>query len=489
MATESTASSGTDAPEPTESSDTEESNGAPAAAPAEQQAAAPRAAPQADVARRAFFKEFGRQAVTTVGQVAGMANIVSRTSTSAAVNLLGLDEETLTGRPARTPAARPRRERATTRKTISTGTDVEDTFRSPYRLEGDDLILLDQRVIPEALEELTCRRGSDVAYHLRTGAIRGGPVMAQVAAYGLAATARERQAKPAEAREAELRRTRNALATARLSARLPTWAMERMDVVRDELADDVSGEVIADALRAEADAIAQRFSSDHVAIAGHLIEALPVPADRPLQVIVHGAPGALAGGQFGTTLSALAQIAEGGRNVLVYLTEARPFMEGARLANWELRQLGVEHRVVPDAAVAWLLSRETIDAVLLTPDWITADGSTVALIGSLAVATQARAIDPPIGTDRPQVIACGSSAVVDLATADTSEMQAEMRPTREINSYLEGVNIGTTEAMVPAVDVLAPGAIDVLITEHGPVRPFTPARLRELADPIVGPVS
>ena len=54
--------------------------------------------PDVDPERRAFFLEFGKQAVVTVGQVAGMANIVGRTSSSAAANLLGLDEK---------PAARP----------------------------------------------------------------------------------------------------------------------------------------------------------------------------------------------------------------------------------------------------------------------------------------------------------------------------------------------------------------------------------------------
>jgi methylthioribose-1-phosphate isomerase len=210
-----------------------------------------------------------------------------------------------------------------------------------------------------------------------------------------------------------------------------------------------------------------------------------VPEERPLAVVVHGAPGALAGGQFGTTLSALAQIADSGRDVMVYLTEARPFMEGARLANWELRQLGVEHRVVPDAAVAWVLANERIDAVLLTPDWITADGSMAALIGSLAVAQQARACVPPDGGDRPLVIAAGSSVVIDLASADGAELPSEMRPTREINSYLDAVHIGTSEATVPATDVLAPATIDMLITEHGPMRPMTAEGLREIAEPVV----
>lgn len=432
-----------------------------------------------DVARRAFFKDFGRQAITTVGQVAGMADIVSRTGTSAAASLLGLDEAALTGRPAPTP----RRERATTRRTISSGVKVDDTFRSPYRLEGDDLILLDQRVIPVAVEELTCRRGSDVAYHLRTGAIRGGPVMAQVAAYGLAATARERQGKPAEVRDAEIRRTRNALATARPSSRLPEWAMERMDAVLESLEEDASGTAIADALRAEADVIAQRFQADHLAIVGHLVDALPAPDDRPMHVLVHGAPGALAGGLFGTGLTALARLVEMGRDVVVHVTETRPFMEGARLANWELRQLDVAHRVVPDSAVAWLLASETIDAVLLSPEWITADGSTVGVVGSRGVAQLARATMPGPDAERPLVIVSGSSAAIDISRPDAADIPTELRPTREINSYLDGLAIGTAEAVVPAVDVIPPDAIDMLITEHGPMRPVTTEALRSVGGP------
>ena len=94
---------------------------------------------------------------------------------------------------------------------------AEDAFRSAYRLSEDGLVLLDQRAVPERLDEVVARRGSDVAYYLRLGVARGGPLMAQVAAYGLALTADERRQASPDALRAELRRTRQALVEARPS--------------------------------------------------------------------------------------------------------------------------------------------------------------------------------------------------------------------------------------------------------------------------------
>jgi hypothetical protein len=48
--------------------------------------------PDHDAARRAFFRQFGRQAISTAGQVAGMATIVNRVTGTAMASLLGLAE-------------------------------------------------------------------------------------------------------------------------------------------------------------------------------------------------------------------------------------------------------------------------------------------------------------------------------------------------------------------------------------------------------------
>ncbi|MFV2064697.1 MAG: hypothetical protein ACC726_14485, partial [Chloroflexota bacterium] len=114
------------------------------------------------MARRAFFFEFGKQAVNAAGQVAGMANIVSRTSGAAATSLLGLGEAV--SQPVQRDRAVVRSARSRGSAVVSTSTSTtpglaDDAFRSPYRLVGQDLVLLDQRVIPEVLDEVTAKRG------------------------------------------------------------------------------------------------------------------------------------------------------------------------------------------------------------------------------------------------------------------------------------------------------------------------------------------
>ncbi len=456
------------------------------------------AKPEHDPARRAFFFEFGKQAVTAVGQGAGLADLVGRT-TGGVASLLGLDPEP-------PPPSAPAFARSSRAAVVSAAPPAADgAFRSAYRLDGDDLVLLDQRGIPGALEEVVAKRGSDVAYYLRLGVVRGGLLMAQVAAYGLALTARERATQPREQRALELERTMRALVDARPSARSLAWSMERMRAVvtsfdRDDddvvatdgsvasesvvatdsdaisdassegdpaSADHGEGERLATALRAEADAIATDAGAWNAAIAAVLCEQLAALHDGPLVVLLHGSHGGLAGGVVGSGLPALQRMRAEGRSIRVYVTEGRPFMDGARLASWELRQAGIEHKVIADSAVAWLLHREPVDAVLIGAEWIAANGDTGALVGSRAIAQLAAA-------SRTRLIVTGVSALQDPSTPDGAAIPEELRPARDLVAYLADVPIRSSDALVPAADVIPADAISTLVTERGV---FTPGGL------------
>jgi methylthioribose-1-phosphate isomerase len=412
-----------------------------------------------DPARRAFFFELGKQAVSAVGQVAGMADMASRSASAVAGELLGLDED---------PGARPAftRSGATTDPVVSAAAPAgEDAFRSAYRLTDDGLVLLDQRSIPERLDEVIARRGSDVAYYLRLGVARGGPIMAQAAAYGLALTAAERADASAEARDQELRRTERALLEARPSSRLVAWAVERMRAAGQAADAPAAGAELAGALRAEADALATEMAAAQAAIAGALATALSSPADRPLRVLLHGSQGALAGGLVGAGISALARLRDEGRDLRLFVTEGRPFMDGARLASWELRQADLDHRIIPDSALAWLLDREDLDAVLVSAEWIAANGDVGALVGGRAIAGLIRAMPPDRA--RPQLLVSGPAAARDQRTADGAAIPLELRPARELAAYLADVPIRASDALVPAADVIPAAAVDALITEEG----------------------
>ena len=389
MAIGSTASSGTDPQDPQERADAADS-------PAQPESGAVEAV--LDPARGAFFFQFGKQAATAVGQVAGMADVVGRTSSALAGELLGLDEQ-------ETPRSAPAfaRSAAAADPVVSAAAPAaENAFRSAYRLTDDGLVILDQRRVPEALEEVVARRGSDVAYYLRLGVARGGPLMAQLAAYGLWLTASERAELPPEQRRAELRRTEQALIDSRPSARLPAAAVERMRAISASIEASATGKEVAAALRVEADTIAAEVTASEAALAVELEAGLPQPQDRPLTLLLHGGQGSLVAGQLGAGLVALSRMHAAGRDLRLFLTEGRPYMDGARLASWELRQAGLDHKIVPDSACAWLLQETPIDAVVVRGEWVAANGDT--LPGSAGVTRRPGGLYSPNGYLPWQVI-------------------------------------------------------------------------------------
>ena len=437
-------------------------------------------APTHDATRRAFFRELGRSALTTVGQVAGLADVVGRGTTTAAASLLGIDLREPPATPAR-PGLPPR----STALGATTGTtpalaraSTDDQYRSPYRVTEDAVIFLDQRAIPGALEELTCRRATDVAYYLRIGACRGGPLMAQVAAYGLALTASERRDQPVETRRADLRRSRDALVASRPSSRALAWAVGRMAAAEEALGPEPDGDALAAALRAEADAVATRMQADLDAVADHLAAVLidahssnaaGGPANRALGVLVHGDPGALWGGLVGPGLAAMGRVVESGRKLRVVLTEGRPFMEGSRLAAWELRQARINHQLIADAAVGWLFDRQPVDIVIVAAEAVAANGDAAALVGSRAIADLAAAARTREGGTSPRVVVIATGTSIDPGSPDGRALPDERRPVRELGTYLGTAPAPGTDVLNPSVDVIPADRITVLITEGGPI--------------------
>ncbi len=418
-----------------------------------------------DSGRRQFFRLFGRQAIQTVTQVAGVASAVSQMPTNAAAGLLGLGIGEVRQETLIPPASPPRRGPA---PAVVPAPDVP--YRSPYRIVDGVLYLLDQRRLPEALEEQTCRRGSDVAFYLRAGAARGGPLMAQLAAYGVAMTARESVDRSASQRLNELRRVSRAIGVSRPGSRMVGWALGWMDAVVDALGPDASGGEVADALWAAADALALDAQVDHARIAQHTAALLPRPAGRPLQVLIHGVPGALTSGLVGTAINALMLLAAEGVAVHVWVTETRPYLEGARLATWELTNAGIEHTLLADTAVAALLGSEPIDAVLLGAEWIAADGDTANVIGSRAVAEMAALV--PSGP--VPLYVCAPISTYDPSTPDAAAIPADVRPARDLAIYLTGVRGDRLRAFNPGADVVPARRITAIVTEMGVLSPTDP---------------
>ncbi len=97
----------------------------------------------------------------------------------------------------------------------------------------------------------------------------------------------------------------------------------------------------AEALRAEADAIAAEFTASEAAMAAPLGRRCRSRGPGPDAAAPRRARLARAG-QLGAGLAALGRLRDAGRELRVFVTEGRPFMDGARLAPGSCARPGAE---------------------------------------------------------------------------------------------------------------------------------------------------
>ena len=182
----------------------------------------------------------------------------------------------------RHPRPRRRRRHARPSPTPTPEPGPPAGFRTPFREDNGALYLIDQRRLPDALIEVANRSAGEVAYAIREMVVRGAPAIGRSRRSAWRCRReRVRDARP-YARRATLRGGANALINSRPTAVNLRWAVERVMARYEADRGSVRGRRrIADAMRAEADAIVFEATTDHGRLATFGLEILPVPADAP----------------------------------------------------------------------------------------------------------------------------------------------------------------------------------------------------------------
>jgi methylthioribose-1-phosphate isomerase len=399
----------------------------------------------ADPGRRQFFRRFAGDVITSAAQVVGAVTDLRDRSAAEAGILLGGPAQGADAEAGGAPTG----------------------FRTPFRFESDTVLLvMDQRKLPDQLVEMPVRSASDAANAIRLMVVRGAPAIGQVAAIGLALTARVAGRSTPHARRAILEGAANALRSSRPTAVNLGWAVDRL-MARYHAIGALSpeGERIAEALHDEAMAIVAEATDDH----GRLAEAgqaiLPAAEGRALQVLTHCNTGPLACGQFGTALG-IAQAAHAAERPLhVWVDETRPYLQGARLTAWELQQAGVPHTLIPDMAAGPTIARGDVDVILVGADRIAANGDTANKLGTYTLAVLAARHGVPF-------VVCAPMSTVDLATPDGAAIPIEDRPSDEV-TVIRGNRIAPegTEVRNPSFDVTPAELITAIVTEEGALLP------------------
>jgi methylthioribose-1-phosphate isomerase len=300
--------------------------------------------------------------------------------------------------------------------------EQEDIVR--YEEDGPQVVLLDQRRLPDEEIELACRSVAEVVTAIRELAIRGAPAIGVAAAYGLALAAE---------RGEDLDEAASALAASRPTAVNLSWALEQMR-------DDPTPE--------RARALHEEEVDRCRAMSAHAAELFG-PATRAL---THCNAGGLATGGYGSAVGALRTAWERGLLERVWVDETRPLLQGSRLTAWELEALGIPYTVIVDAAAASLMAAGEVDCVVTGADRIAANGDTANKIGTYALAVLAAHHGIPFYVVAP-------TSTIDPDTPTGAQIPIEERSSSELTPHFEARN--------PAFDVTPAHLITAIVTEQG----------------------
>jgi eIF-2B alpha/beta/delta-like uncharacterized protein len=407
-----------------------------------------------DSNRRRFFRVFAGDVATSVGSMIGVAQTLQAEAASASRDLLGMASPVVAQEPP-LPRARGPFDASTA------------GYRAPFRLDGDAIYIVDQRQLPDILQELELGGAADAINAINDGAIYGSAVHAQLAASTLALVAARAVDSRPFARRATIRGAANAFRLTRPGSAAVGHALDRILALLDELGLDALGTEVTAAIATEADAIIAEATEDHGRIALLAPTALPGEPDAPLHVLVAGSTGAMGSGQFGTALGAVMTIHHGGRPIHALVAETRPALIGSRIAAWELGQAGVPHAVVTDAAAPGCIASGEVGAVLVSADRVAANGDLIATVGTYPLALAAADAGIPF-------LVCVATSALDPSLPDGGAATVEEgRPTQVLTVHGRRIAPEGTQVRNPLSELVPASLVTALVTDEGVLRaPF-----------------
>ena len=299
----------------------------------------------------------------------------------------------------------------------------------PLRFQDGELLVLDQRLLPDEEQWVRCRTSEDVAECIRSMAVRGAPAIGLAAAYGVALAAHGGEDVNAAA---EL------LRGTRPTAVNLAWAVDQAAEAADALA-------LAERLHAE-----QRHADRRMAELG---------ADRFAEgdrALTHCNTGPLATGGLGTAGGVLRAAWERDRLAQVWVDETRPRLQGARLTAWELSKAGIPFKVIADSVAGGLMARGLVDRIVVGADRIAANGDVANKVGTYPLAVLAERHGVPFYVAAPL-------STIDPGTPSGEEIPIEERAPEEVTADGHGFN--------PAFDVTPAELVTAVITEAGIIEP------------------
>jgi len=327
------------------------------------------------------------------------------------------------------------------------------------------LSVLDQLLLPLEKKYVPLTTSQDAWSVIRTMQVRGAPLIAIVAALGLAVEAHNRRGEfvTAESAASFLSSSMDHLRTSRPTAvNLFIVTDQLQALVQSKKATASSGSELIDAFIAAAEEVLEEDVKTNRAIGNHGAKRiLEITKREKVRVLTICNTGSLATAGYGTALGVVRSLHAMGALEHVYACETRPYNQGARLTAFEIVEDGLPGTLIADSMASYLMAVKGVDCVVVGADRVAANGDTANKIGTYQLAIAAKYHGVPFFTAVP-------SSTLDLTMSSGALIHVEERPPSELTTIFgkqiapEGIN-----AWNPSFDVTPCALIRGVITEVG----------------------
>ena len=325
--------------------------------------------------------------------------------------------------------------------------------------------VIDQRKLPFSFEVFTARTVEETCFAIKEMVVRGAPLIGVTAANGLVLAARSCEDK-------EFEEFNNVLVTAadKLSKTRPTAVdlfnsiqrimkiINKNDSVRENIANI---EKEAEILKLE--------TIEECRLIGEFGNQLIKNGNRIMTICNAGA---LATVDIGTALAPIRKAHSEGKEIIVYVNETRPRMQGARLTAWELYHEDIEHYIITDNSAGHIIKNGLIDLVIVGADRIVLNGDVANKIGTYTLSVLCKENKIPFYVAAP-------ISTFDTRSKSGKEVTIEERDGKEVRTAISVDNEQDTKPkrriihhslspnLNPAFDVTPGKNITGIITPKG----------------------
>lgn len=327
---------------------------------------------------------------------------------------------------------------------------------SPIVFKDDDtFLILDQRELPWKEEYINIRNIDDVCRVIKDMAVRGAPLIGITAAIGLYFGVKN--SENYDEFEKNFNYSYNCLSKTRPTAVNLFFALNKLKDVKEEKKHILPLHKLIKKLRATAIGIWEEQKEQDKRIGEFGSEYLK---DKR-KILTHCNTGTLATGGIGTALGIIKTMYKKGLVDLVYVDETRPYLQGMRLTAFELKNEGIDYRIVTDNSCGMLFRERLVDAVVVGADRIARNGDTANKIGTYCLASMCK-------RHGVKFIVAAPESTIDRSIDNLNQIPVEERTAEEV------LNIGNkyfapegSKAIYYSFDLTDAELIDAIITEKG----------------------